>query len=293
VIRIMIHIAYIISAYKNPEQLIRLILRLCSGQTSFFIHFDKKAEDQIFGQIIEGTRKLPNVHLLKRYNCYWGEFGHVQASLEGIRALVNRNISFEYAFLLTGQDYPIKTNLQVEGFLESHKDKSFMANFPLPTVEWENGGLERVKRWYVRWYGRRFIFPKNGNVTIKRKFPKGFRPFGGSSYWCLSKECIEYIDHFVRDHPQFVQFFRYVDVPDEIFFQTILMNSPLAEHIVNDDLRYIDWKDPDSGSPAVLNKNDLDSLLTSPKLFARKFDVNVDTEILDLIDQTVFQSANA
>ena len=28
----------------------------------------------------------------------------------------------------------------------------------------------------------------------------------------------------------------------EIFFQTILLNSSLADNIVNDDLRYIEWK---------------------------------------------------
>jgi hypothetical protein len=281
----MMRNAYIISAYKNPEQLIRLILRLSFKQASFLIHVDKKAASGIFDKIYKGTRDLSNVHFLKRYDCYWGEFGHIQASLEGIRELINRGISFEYAFLLTGQDYPIKTNAQIHDFMENHQGKSFLAHFSLPSDEWKNGGLERVERWYVRWYGGRLVFPKNKNVLIKRKFPKGYLPFGGSSYWYLSKECVEYIDRFVYDHPQFVNFFKYVDVPDEIFYQTILMNSPLAESIVNDDLRYIDWKDPNSGSPAVLSKADLDNLLSSQKLFARKFDTNVDAEILDRIDE--------
>jgi Core-2/I-Branching enzyme len=284
----MMHIAYIISAYKNPEQLIRLILRLCSEQTTFLVHVDKKADREIYNRIVEGTRHLLNVHFLKRYDCYWGEFGHVQASLEGIRELMKRKISFDYALLLTGQDYPIKTNAQIQDFLQQHKGESFLANFPLPSKEWEDGGLERVERWYVRWYGGRFVFPKNGYSFIKRKFPKGLLPFGGSSYWCLTKECIEYIDHFVRTHSRFIRFFKYVDVPDEIFFQTILMNSAHAENIINDDLRYIDWKDPNSGSPAVLSKTDLSSLLVSQKLFARKFDVNVELKILDLIDQMIF-----
>lgn len=78
-----------------------------------------------------------------------------------------------------------------------------------------------------------------------------------------------------------------MDVPDEIFFQTILLNSSLASDIVNDDMRYIEWKDPNSGSPSVLDMNDFPGLANSPKLFARKFDEEVDVEILDRIDHEI------
>lgn len=56
---------------------------------------------------------------------------------------------------------------------------------------------------------------------------------------------------------------------------------------MNDDLRFINWKDVDAGSPAVLVKNDFESLASSSKLFARKFDMNIDAEILDMIDREV------
>jgi len=36
-------IAYIILAHKNPDQIKRLVLRLNTEGTSFFIHIDKKA----------------------------------------------------------------------------------------------------------------------------------------------------------------------------------------------------------------------------------------------------------
>lgn len=88
-------------------------------------------------------------------------------------------------------------------------------------------------------------------------------------------------------NPNFVNFFKYVDVPDEIFFQTIVMNSPYAQCVVNDNMRYIDWKDWDAGSPAVLGREDLGKLAASPKLFARKFDESVDPEVLELIDEKI------
>jgi hypothetical protein len=289
----MMRVAYIISAYKNPEQLTRLITKLSSERAVFFVHVDKKAAKEEYCQIAGSTSRFANVRFLRRHRCYWGGFGHVEATLEGIKELVEQDVQYEYAFLLTGQDYPIKTNAQIQAFLLDNMGRSFLENFPLPSENWENGGLQRVESWYFHWYGRRFVLPRKSNSFIKRRFPGGLRPFGGSSYWCLTSECIAYLYQFVRRHPSFVTFFKYVDVPDEIFFQTILMNSLLADSIVNDDLRYIEWKDPNSGSPSVLDKSDFDKIASSPKLFARKFDTHVDAEILDLIDQRILHCVSA
>ncbi len=280
-------IAYIISAYKYPEQLIRLITRLHSDSASFFVHVDKKTALKVYKQMVNGTKHLANVFYLKRYRCHWGGFGHVQATIEGINEIFKRNISYDYAILLTGQDYPIKTNSQIQEFLWQSHGKSFMDYFSLPSEHWEGGGMQRVELWHVRLFNRHYVFPKDRNFLIKRKFPKGFQPYGGSSYWCLSKECITYIHKFIHNNRRFVNFFRFVDVPDEVIFQTILINSPLAVNIVNDDLRFINWKDINAGSPAVFVKNDFESLASSSKLFARKFDVNVDPEVLDLIDREI------
>lgn len=282
-------IAYIISAYKYPELLIRLISRLATDRTSFFVHVDKKTDYQVFNRMIYGLGHLPKVRFLRRHECVWGGFGHVAATLEGIAEMLRTGTSFDYAILLTGQDYPIKPNRYISAFLEERKGMLFLDFFPLPADVWRNqgivGGMVRVEAWHWRIFQRHVWFPQNQDFPIKRRFPLGFKPYGGSSYWCLPRESIEYIYDSTTRNRGLVNFFRCVDVPDEIFFQTILLNSPLAEMVVNDDLRYIDWKDPDAGSPAVLCKSDLGNLLSSPKLFARKFDTQVDAEVLDLIDQ--------
>jgi hypothetical protein len=72
-----------------------------------------------------------------------------------------------------------------------------------------------------------------------------------------------------------------------MFFHTIVMNSPLRDSVVNDELRHVDWtRDP---LPAVFGAGDLETLRRSPKLFARKFDATFDAEILDLIDSELLQ----
>ena len=125
-------IAYIISAYKYPEQLIRLISRLNSETNNFFVHVDKKTDSKIYYQVADSLRHFSNVYFLERHKCYWGDFSHVNATIKGIEEIFSRSIPFDYVFLLTGQDYPIKSNSQIEKFLIENQRKSFMEYFPLP-----------------------------------------------------------------------------------------------------------------------------------------------------------------
>ena len=282
-------IAYIISAYRYPEQLIRLVTRLSTERTSFFIHVDQKTDDKIYHQMVDGLSHLPNIHFLKRHRCYWGDFGHVAATIKGIQEIFRLNISFDWVVLLTGQDYPIKSNEQIEEFFSKNAGKSFMESEELPRPIWPNGGFARIQYWHFCLFNRHFIFPaklwmNTYNYSqikqdigfriaaklwfalilwfpIKRKFPQGFKPFGGSSYWCLSRDCVNYVHSFIQQNPAFVNFFKYVDVPDEMFFQTIVLNSPFKDTVIDDTLKYEDWENPNPMIPAVLDKSDFDKLL--------------------------------
>src|SRR5262245_7722903 len=101
------HLAYIISAYKYPLQLLRLIQRLDSSSSSFFVHVDQQTDQGVYDEIVAGLRRHSNVHLLKRHHCEWGGFGHVAATLKGIAEISKTGTSVDYVILLTGQDYPI------------------------------------------------------------------------------------------------------------------------------------------------------------------------------------------
>ncbi len=273
--------AYIISAYHRLGQVTRLVKRLDTGNACFFVHVDKKTDGREYRQLVASLRDLP-VHFLDRHTCHWGGFGHVRATLKGVDELCSGSIAFDYAILLTGQDYPIKPNSYIERFFEAQHPRSFMGVSSLPSDSWSpRGGLDRVEYRHLRFYGHHVQLP------IKRSLPAGLRPHGGGAYWCISKECVDYVARFVAERPDVVSFFRRVDIPDEIFFHTILMNSPLSDTIVNDNLRYIDWT---SGiRPAILETSDFEALRNSPKLFARKFDVVRDANVLDMIDSELLR----
>jgi hypothetical protein len=271
-------LAYIISAYTRLPQVARLVRRLDGDGTTLLVHVDSKTDDGDYAALVDSLTDVTSVGWLARHPCHWGGFGHVRATLKGIHELERRAVPFDYLILLTGQDYPIKPVSEIAGFLEAAEGRSFMAHSALPSDSWSpRGGLNRVEHWHLRLYGHHVRAP------FKRRFPTGLSPYGGGAYWCLSRECVDYVREFIRTRPEVVSFFEHVDIPDESFFQTILLNSELHDTIVNDTLRYIDWTR--GRRPAILESADFEALRASPKLFARKFDMTRHPEVLDLIDR--------
>ena len=274
----MTRIAYIISAYRLPAQLARLITRLESSGTTFVVHVDRRTPGSVFHEMVERTRGL-EVTFLPRHRSPWGSFGHVEATLKGISHLLESQIGFDYAVLLTGQDYPMRSPRAIGRFLAAADGRSFMSSWPLPHPPWgRHGGLVRLARWH------RVLGPRWARISIpaRRRVPGGLVPYGGSPYWCFSRAAVEYVQRFVTERPDLLRFFRHVYIPDELMFQTILMNSALRDSIVNDNLRYVEWgREP---APAVLTREDLPGMLASRALFARKFDETVDRAVLDELD---------
>jgi hypothetical protein len=276
-------IAYVILAHRAPEQVVRLVRRLEHPDASFFIHVDRYADDAVHETIRDG---IPAAQLLPRHGCTWGGFGIVRAALEGLRA-VHADGRHDVALLLSGQDYPIRRIGEIHDFLYQRRERSFVNHFTVPTPNWTNGGMERMTgwHWHGRLLGRTIIFPnpRLGTRTWHRRFPGGFEPYGGSMYWGLSREAVAYVLDFVERETRFMRFFRHAGIPDESFFQTILLNSPLAGSVVDDDLHYADWSEGKS-HPKTLGLQDLDAVIASGNLFARKFD---DPRVLDAIDERV------
>jgi hypothetical protein len=274
-------LAYIVSAYKLPEQLGRLVRRLAGPDVTFAVHVDRKSDSAIYDAMRRAVADVPGVHFLPRHRSFWAGFGHVRTTLKGIDHLIASGDPFDYAILLTGQDYPLVPPAAIAETLAASAGRSFMNWFPVPSSWWDGrGGLDRFERLHVVW--RRSLHVP---LPWRRRIPGGLAPYGGSAYWCLTRAAVEYVHRYVHAHPEYVRFFRTVYVPDELFFQTILLNSPLRSTIVDDDLRFLDWNR--RPAPAVLGVQDLDAMLASGKLFARKFDVTVDGRVLDALDRHI------
>ena len=229
------------------------------------------------------------------------------ATLNGLSQLLAQNARFDYVFLLSGQDYPIKPLTQIQQYLSQHWGQNFVRNFEMPAAIWgPDGGMDRIGRYWVHLGGKMRGLPPNlrsdagtsGGLNpllrslVGRKLPAGLRPYGGSSWWCITRRAAEFVVNFVTGHPDVVRFYRRAYVPDEMFFQTILANSNLQDTLADVELTYIDWDSPAPRHPTIFTRADLEALLRSDKLFARKFDVEVDEAVLDVIDRTVHDEPN-
>ncbi len=285
-------IAYLISAYRQPALLRRLVERLSGDGASILIHLDAKIDAERYFSGMRDVLARPEVHLVPATRCDWGRFGHVQASLNGIRLALERRVPFEHLVLLTGQDYPIKPVSTLREHLAGHPGSCFLEYHRLPRPGWpQDGGLERMQRRSVTALGRRWRFP-NRVIPLppKRRIPLGLVPYQGSSYWWLSRACVEHVSDFVADHPEYVRFFRSAFAPDESFFHMIVLNSRFAEVVVDDDLRFAEWE-PHALHPATLTEGHFEALRASAALVARKFDLEVAPRLLDRVDRELLKHA--
>jgi hypothetical protein len=88
---------------------------------------------------------------------------------------------------------------------------------------------------------------------------------------------------------RFKRFYRHTFIPDEGFFQTVIMNTNYKGTIVNDDKRTIDWVPMGTIKlrPRDFTFKDAKFLLASQGLFARKFDETVDGGILSILESNL------
>jgi hypothetical protein len=284
--------AYIILAHKDEGQLIRLVDRLNDGHSRFFVHIDLKSKMHKNNELFHDNGQ---VTMLKSTASVWGSFGLVRATLNAL-SVIKRNGDFDRVILLSGQDYPIRSNAAIDEFFNKSPYSNFLESFELPNHnKWPaNGGSYRINKYYLgplflaKYSARAINFLSSLMEVFKRKLNLGLKHFHGSQWWMLDMKAVDHILHFVNQNPQFSAFHRYTFAPDEVFFQTILLNTKdvqLKQSISNDNKRFMKWRNSESAHPENLLVTDLEEIKSSNDLFARKFDGHTDSAILDIIDR--------
>ncbi len=224
----------------------------------------------------------------KRENIHWGAFSIVKATLNAMELIVNLNKSFDYLVLLSGQDYPIKSNDYISNYFSKFYGNDFIEFFSIPGPSPYGYDFYMYHFMDIRnIYLRKFFhgFSRLLALIYKRKFFRDLTPFGGSAWWAISYNSTKFIIDFVKKNPRIIKFFKRTILPDEMFFQTLILNSPNSSNVINNNLRFIQWTGS-SPNPSILTKHNFELLKESPKLFARKLDLLKDKEIFDLLDKS-------
>lgn len=279
-------LAYMIQAHKDFEQLTKLMDTLLDEDTDLFLHVDKKNE-HLYSEINQRYEGIQNVHVISnRENVNWSGFSQVVATLKLMAAVKNSKTSYDYVSLISGQYFPIKSNVQIKSFLSENYGKEFLEYRDIEDLYWrlkcynffrENKNNRKLS---MRILDNLIRYPQK--LMVRRKNFTGLNLYFGSSWFTITYNCMLYILNYLEENPEFLLQFYYSACPDEHFFQIIIMNSRYRKNVANDNLRYIDWSSG-KNSPEILTIKDFDKLKSSPKLFARKFDFQKDKKVVNEI----------
>ena len=269
--------AYLITAYKNFDELYELA-EILSKTAYVFIHVDEKSRE-ITDADVEKLNRLPGCEASREYRIVWGGFAHVQAIVKLIAmALSKEDVS--YMHLLTGEDFPLLTPEQLdEKFLAS--DQIYMDYLTPEQLPETVTKRSQNYNWFTDQNVKNKVLWQLQNMTVKVQKKAGIcrkgigsftKIYKGLVYVSMPREAAAYVVSFVAKHGEFWDDLAVCQVPEEFFFQTIFMNDKnWREHVVNKQLRYMDWTKGDGSSPAYLTLEDYDKVKASGCAFARKF----------------------
>jgi len=282
----------------NQFNLLKKLVDFFDDDFSILIFLDKKCN--FSENEIETLRNLKNVvFLTKPYVVNWGGSKQLKSRLLLAEEAV-KYTDLEYFHFITGQDYPIKSCDYMKKFLNANKGKEFIRYDELPRKDWNgNGGLDRMR--YYHFFDYFNYYTKNGRkmivrlvrlqkfLKINRKISEGFpKLYGGFPFWTLSYPCLKYIVDYTKENPNFLRRFEFCFAGTEIFFQTLIMNSPMKENVVNKSLRYSDWHKGKKSAPSVLDETDYEKISASEALFARKFTFPDSEKLILKLEENLF-----
>jgi hypothetical protein len=281
-------IAYLIGVHHRPDQLARLVNRLATDRVRFYIHVSARAPVDVYESMRERLGSRDDVVWVPRVPVRYLGFSQVEATLSGLAAIAHTETPPYHAVQLSGQDYPLRPPAGIRDALAARKGETLLMHYRLPAPEWQDeaGGLDRIRYWYFERLSYREHVLRV--PFLRRRFPSGLVPYGGSAFGALASEAVDYLNKFCEQNPAVVRFFRHVLAADELFLHTVLLNSPLGDRVANESIHHIVW--PGGVHPKILRVEDLPAMRRSEKLFARKFDDHVDGAVLDLIDSELLGS---
>lgn len=275
-------IAHLILAHKNPIQLLRLIEAMQHPDFDFYIHIDKKKDVYPFKLLITKS----NVFFIeKRTKIYWGDWGTIQATLNGFDVILPKG--YDYINVISAQDYPIKSAEYIYKYFYERRGTEFIT-CDFPEGEWGDA-VSRIKEYHlINWRipGKFRLGKLFTKILPPRKFPLNYKLVGRANWFSLTTEAAQYAVNFLKEHPKVVRYFKYCWGADEFIFSSILYNSYFKERI-KDNLVYVDWSGEHIGHPKVLSAKDIDKLKASDKLFARKVDMEEDPSIFSLLEEWI------
>jgi len=275
------NIATLILAHDRFDEL-RLLVDSIKQDFRVYIHLDASAKLPAGASFNE-----VNVRSIRKYPIAWGDENMIYAILDLLRMAYDDDC--DYFMLISGADLPARQPYSILRDIQRNPETNYLDHARLPRADWPlSGGLGRMTLWWEPLHNRENPTLINRAYALLRKIQTSLgrkrrllpmKYYGGSTWFNISRQTARYILDYTENNPEYLRQFRYTRNADEIFFHTLIMNSVYKKNTVNDDKRYIDWA---SGPerPRVLRMEDYNNIIRSGDFFARKFNPDVDSEVI-------------
>lgn len=283
--------AYLIMAHDNESQLRLLLSSLDYPENEIYLHIDRKSclDNSLFR-----TQKAA-LHVYQCFSVYWGDLSQTKCQIFLLKEAIKEK--HDYYHLISGHDFPIKMHSQILEFFRENYGKQFIH------FESNDYCMKEACRYY------HFLAPIKArcvNCNLKYRigrveefiFLKFQRKLGvtrqlycGANWYSITHDLAK---EFCLNSKKILRKVRWTFSSDEYVLQTFYRTmtksqyelyaeteDPYDYHCVS---REIDWH---RGTPYVWRNEDFDSLINSERMFARKFDINIDSSIIERIYETV------
>lgn len=284
--------AYLIQAHTDFYILEKLIKLIDDKDNDIYIHIDKKVKNFDFNYY-KNLAKKSNVYFTKRIDVRWGSYRQIKSELILFETAYQNH--YDYYHLLSGIDLIIKNQKEIHKFFEKNKGKEFITfDYHDKTTQ---SIVDRIGYYHLftnnmrgknkivfkisnSLHTRLFNFQKK--INFKRKIPFEIRK--GANWVSITDNLVGYI---LKNKKIIKKYFSKSYCADEVFIQTLVYNSEFYKNVYskkdndyNGSKRLIDWN---RGMPYTFKEEDFDEIINSDRFFARKFNTDIDKNIIDKV----------
>lgn len=268
--------AYLILVHNQPRLLQVLIDMIDDSRNDIYIHVDANADINQFATI---HAEKSNLYYTERIHIYWGNDSIIYGQNVLLKT-AHKNGPYLYYHFLSGVDLPLKSQDYIHNFMDVvHRGYEFLGYS-------KNKRLEQRARYYYL-FDRHLrsesimenVFSKLRMLAIKIQKRLGVWRnknvdfFWGPNWCSITDDLCKYI---LLNEKEIRNLYKMTCNSDESYIQTIVYGTSFQEKVfdIEDEyrscLRLIEWP-PNSSSPHTWSREDWSKLISSDRLFARKF----------------------
>lgn len=284
--------AFVILAHGKWPLLERLLGALQAPDFDVYLHVDADvAMPSCWEEKLHSC--FSNVMLLPRQRIYWADVSLVDLELRCFEQVLASGHAYSHIHLLSGQDLPLRSNEAIVRFFSEHPTTQFVQIYEDATYNLTHVRCHYIFTHYFQYkQGSRisYRFRRLANqvwhalqkLALVHRWHRRDIAFRKGSQWCSITP--DFARSLVEKREDILALYAHNFAPDEFFLTTALSQSPFAADWQNTNLRLICWAPKKhTPHPNVFTMKDAETLAASQAFFARKFDEDVDAEIVNKV----------